>query len=291
MNISLEHITKRYGSFTALNDFSASFSSGIYGLLGPNGAGKSTLINIIVGLLRSSSGSIRLDGKDVAEMGEGYLEHIGYLPQYPSFYRNFTVLDFMRYMAVLKDIRKNDIDSRIMSILGFLGLSEQRNKKTAHLSGGMRQRLGIAQALINDPQLLILDEPTAGLDPKERIRFRNLISRLAEGRTILLATHIVADVEFTAKEIILLHNGQKLIQDTPEALVSKINGMVWTAEVGADRLNELFSKYSVSSARNTNHGYELRFISEKKPELENAQLAVPELEDVYLYCFGEGDER
>jgi ABC-2 type transport system ATP-binding protein len=286
MDISIENVTKKYGSFKALDNFSASFSNGVYGLLGPNGAGKSTLINIIVGLLKSNGGSVKFNNKNVVELGDEFLNYIGYLPQYPRFYANFTVYEFMKYMAALKSIPKKESDNRIHELLNFLNIFEHKNKKTSQLSGGMKQRLGIAQALINNPEFLILDEPTAGLDPKERIRFRNLISQLAKDRTVLLATHIVSDVSFIAKEIILLRNGIKVQQDTPEKLIKLVEGKIWITEIESNQLNDALAKYTVSNARNTENGYELRIVSEKHPEFDTVKQATPNLEDVYLYYFG-----
>ena len=288
MKINIEKITKLYGNFKALDGFSAELTEGVYGLLGPNGAGKSTLINIIVGLIKKNGGTIRFDGRDIVDTGEKYLDRIGYLPQYPKFYGNFTVYEFMQYMSALKNISRSRINKRIDELLEFLNLSEQRDKKTSRLSGGMRQRLGIAQALINDPEFLILDEPTAGLDPKERIRFRNLVSQLGKNRTVLLATHIVSDVEFTAKEIILMKGGKKILQSVPTDLTVSMNGKIWKAEVDSDRLDTLLHAYSVSSVRNTDNGYEIRIVSDNIPEDIEAVPAVPDLEDVYLHYFGEG---
>lgn len=284
MKIELKNITKRYGKHCVLNSFSAEFSEGIYGLLGPNGAGKSTLINIIVGLLRKNGGTIRFDGKDIENIGENYLNDIGYLPQYPKFYGNFTVLEFMRYMAALKHVRKSEMQGKIHSLLQFVNLEDAANKKTSALSGGMRQRLGIAQALLNDPKLLILDEPTAGLDPKERIRFRSLMTQIAADRTILLATHIVSDVSFIANEILLLQNGVKIQQDTPEHLLAAMQGKVWQVTVPEQELHHYLAKYSISNARHTEKGYALRIVAE---HMENGTLTEPNLEDVYLYYFGE----
>ena len=222
MKLELESITKFYGKYPALQNVSATLTEGGYGLLGPNGAGKTTLINILIGILPASGGVIHLDGENTVQMGGRYFDQIGYMPQYPQFYANFTVQEFLDYMCQVKGVAnaKESIDAALV----FVNLEENRSKRIGALSGGMRQRLGIAQAILNDPKLLVLDEPTAGLDPGERIRFRNLISRLAKGRIILLATHIVSDVEYIAKEILLLRRGTLVMQGTPRELEQSIQG-------------------------------------------------------------------
>ena len=288
MNIKLEGITKNYGSHCVLNAFSAEFSDGVYGLLGPNGAGKSTLINILVGLLKANEGRICFDGKDVKKLNERYLGAIGYLPQYPHFYGNYSILELMQYMSLLKKIPKSEMADRIHEILHFVNLDTIQDRRISQLSGGMRQRLGIAQALLNDPKLLILDEPTAGLDPKERIRFRSLMAQLASGRTILLATHIVSDVAFIANEIILLNDGTKVQQDTPEQLIASIQGKVWEITVPENKLPAYLASFQVSNARHTENGCELRIIAEHLPE---AVQVTPNLEDVFLYYFGEAADH
>lgn len=287
MEIELKNITKKYGANTALDDFSAVFTTGVYGLLGPNGSGKSTLINVIVGLLKRNSGEIFFDGKSVSELGETYLENIGYLPQYPKFYPNYTVYEFMHYMSVLKALDKKDIPERIDSLLTLVNLEAYKDRKTSALSGGMRQRLGIAQALLNNPRFLILDEPTAGLDPLERIRFRNLISGIAEERTVLLATHIVSDISFIANRILLLKNGKLLLMDKPENLLKTMNGNVWLLTVSPELVMEYQKRFQISNVRYTEAGCELRIVSEKCPDVNQADLVLPNLEDVYLYYFGE----
>lgn len=284
MNFKLEGITKKYGSHCVLNAFSADFSDGIYGLLGPNGAGKSTLINILVGLLKPNEGHICFDGNDIKKLNERYLGVIGYLPQYPHFYGNYSVLELMQYMSFLKKIPKQEMTSRIRELLHFVNLDTIENRKISQLSGGMRQRLGIAQALLNDPKLLILDEPTAGLDPKERIRFRSLMAQLASDRTILLATHIVSDVAFIANEIILLNNGTKLQQNTPERLIASMKGKVWEIIVPETNLHKYLASFQISNARHTENGCELRIIADHLPD---AVQVTPNLEDVFLYYFGE----
>ncbi len=226
MEITFERVSKQYKKKYALKNFTATLNEGVYGLLGENGAGKTTLINTFVGILRGDSGTIRVEGQDVRTLGKAFLSQIGYMPQYPIFYRDFTVKDFLLYMCALKDIPTHEAQNRVSELLATVNLTDAQDKKIGALSGGMRQRVGIVQAMLSDPKILILDEPTAGLDPSERIRFRNLISRFAQGRTILLATHIVSDVECIAREILLLKQGTLLMQGTPAALERNIDGKV-----------------------------------------------------------------
>ena len=212
MKLELESITKFYGKYPALQNVSATLTEGVYGLLGPNGAGKTTLINILIGILPASGGVIHLDGENTVQMGGRYFDQIGYMPQYPQFYANFTVQEFLDYMCQVKGVAnaKESIDAALV----FVNLEENRSKRIGALSGGMRQRLGIAQALLNDPSLLIVDEPTAGLDPKERVRFRKLIAGLGQDTIVLLSTHIVSDVEKIADHMLMMSEG-KIIFDEP----------------------------------------------------------------------------
>lgn len=282
MKLELDTISKSYGKFKALRSVSATLEDGVYGLLGPNGAGKTTLINILIGILPSSGGTIRLDGNDTAKMGHGYFDLIGYMPQYPQFYANFTVLEFLSYMCQLKGVK--DANSRMEEALVFVNLYDQRQMRIGALSGGMRQRLGVAQAILNDPKLLVLDEPTAGLDPGERIRFRNLISKLATGRIILLATHIVSDVECIAKEILLLQKGQLVIQGTPVELEQSIQGKVWEMTVNRPDAMLLSDMYCVSNMKEQGENFQLRIINDTRP-LPGAVPVGPNLDDVFLHTF------
>ena len=227
MELKFEHITKYYGKQCALDNFNAALTEGVYGLLGPNGSGKTTLINIMIGILEANQGQVLLDGMDVRQMGAGYLDRIGYLPQYPTFYKNFRTDEFLEYMCALKSVPRSRTQSRISEVLEQVNLTDARKKKVGALSGGMRQRLGIAQAILNRPGILVLDEPTAGLDPIERIRFRNIISRLSRDKLVLLATHIVSDVEYIAKEVLILKKGRLVLQGTPEEISRNLTGKVW----------------------------------------------------------------
>ena len=286
MQLRFEHLSKKYKGKYALQDFSATLENGVYGLLGTNGAGKTTLINLFMGIIKGDGGEIFIDSRNIREMGADFLSYIGYLPQYPQFYRDFTVLEFMRYMSVLKDIPKEQAEARIQELLKTVNLTEAASKKVGALSGGMRQRLGIAQAMLNNPGILILDEPTAGLDPRERIRFRNLISKFSEDRIIILATHIVPDIEFIANKIILLYEGNLLKYDTPAALCGELDGKVWALELDeADVPTELVH-HTISNMAREGDGIRLRIIADNQPH--PLAVSVPaNLEEVFLYHCGE----
>lgn len=286
MVVRFEGLSKKYKGKYALRDFSATLDSGVYGLLGTNGAGKTTLINLFMGLLKPDGGEIYIDGRNVKHMGAEFLGNIGYLPQYPKFYRDFTVLEFMKYMCVLKDIPSDVGQIRIRELLETVNLTDAASKKIGALSGGMRQRLGIAQAMLADPGILILDEPTAGLDPRERIRFRNLISRFAENRIVIIATHIVPDVEFIANHIILLHEGNMLKFGSPAELCGELKDKVWSLELMEPDVPAALVHHTISNMAREDNGIRLRIISEEKPHPE-AVTVTPNLEEVFLYHCGE----
>ena len=286
MKISLQHISKQYKGKYALKDFTTELQEGVYGLLGANGAGKTTLINIFVGILASDNGTVLIDDQDAKVLGKDFLSQIGYMPQYPVFYRDFKVMDFLLYMCALKGIPAELGEKRALKLLETVNLLDAKDKKIGTLSGGMRQRVGIVQAMLGDPKILILDEPTAGLDPSERIRFRNLISQFAQGRTVLLATHIVSDVECIAKEIIILKEGTLITQGTTEVLEQSIYGKVWEVTVNFDTATQLGNQYYVSNMKQQGDCYQMRIVS-VVPPMANAVKALPNLEDVFLYYFGE----
>ena len=225
--LTVDHVTKRFGSFTALEDITLSFDTGVYGLLAPNGAGKTTLIKMLVTLLFPTAGEIRWDGEEIRALGEAYRGVLGYLPQDFGFYPNRTPRQFLRYLAALERMGRREADERIEELLALVGLSKVADKKMRQFSGGMIQRVGIAQALLADPQLLILDEPTAGLDPRERVRFRNLIHSLADRRTVILSTHIVSDVETIAGQIVMLKDHRVLCCERPAAIAARFEGRVF----------------------------------------------------------------
>lgn len=287
-SLQTENLTKRYREQTAVRDVTLTLGPGVYGLLGANGAGKTTLMRMLCGILEPSAGTVRYGGADIARLGEDYRALLGYLPQDFGFYPDFTGPEFLRYIAALKGLTRAETARRIPALLEQVGLADAGKKKLRAYSGGMRQRLGIAQAMLNDPQVLILDEPTAGLDPRERVRFRNLIADYAKGRTVLLSTHIVSDVEAIADEILLMKAGRIEQTGTVPALADTVRGKVWTLHTDAATAARLEAVYNVANLRHEDGGVELRLITADPPA--GARPAAPTLEDVYLWHFaGEGD--
>lgn len=284
MELKLDRVTKNYGSKIACDRLSATLGKGVYGLLGANGAGKTTLMRMMCGILNPTSGSIVYDGIDVSS--EEYRDILGYLPQDFGYYPEFTAYDFMMYIAALKGLTKNRAKIKTDELLETVSLKNEAKKKIKTFSGGMKQRLGIAQALLNDPKILILDEPTAGLDPKERVRFRNIISRMGAERIILLSTHIVSDVEHIANTIMVMKNGQLIHEGSPEDIISVIKGKVWECTVTQKTADELTLKYPIINTRNDGDMVFLRLVCDEKP-CENAENAQAALEDLYLYYFSE----
>ena len=286
MTIQFENISKKYKNKLALNQFSTTLTPGIYGLLGANGAGKTTFINILVGVLPRSNGRISVDGTDVEKLGKDFLKKVGYLPQYPQFYRDFTVNEFLMYMCALKGIPHMTAKQRIQDLLSGVNLYDAMNCKIGALSGGMRQRVGIVQAMLGNPGLLILDEPTAGLDPQERIRFRNLITRFAENRIVLLATHIVSDVDAIANEVLILKEGKLIKQGVPEQLCEELKHKTWEITLYEDQSLSTFDQYAISKLQRNGTKLHIRILSDTKPAWNAVQVQAS-LEDVFLYYFGD----
>ena len=286
MELKMIKLTKQFGDFTAVDHMNLTMTNGVYGLLGVNGAGKTTLMRMICTLLQPSSGKILCNGKDIFKMGADYRKLLGYLPQDFGFYPEFTVKDYLLYIAALKGIRPAVARKRVKDLISKVGLSKAANKKMKKLSGGMKRRAGIAQAVLNDPKILILDEPTAGLDPNERIRFRNLISELSEDRLVLLSTHIVSDVEYIANEIWLMNDGRLLHQGTADELIRSMDENVWKCYADKSDVPALMKQYKISNIKSEPHGVELRIISKEKP-FPDAVMEEANLEDVFLYYFGE----
>ena len=285
MKLVFENISKLYGDFPALSGVNLSLDNGVYGLLGPNGAGKTTLMRIMTDLLKPSTGRVLLDGKDIAVLGADFRRRLGYLPQDFGFYPNYTAEQYLLYIARLKGLTRFEAKKQTGDLLEMVGLYEKRGQKMKGLSGGQRQRVGIAQALLGDPDILVLDEPTAGLDPEERIRFRGIISNLSRQKTVLLSTHIVSDLEAVANEMILLKKGQVLTVQKPHDLLRKLDGMVWTVSVPCENERELAEQYPCSNIMHDGEISVLRMLSREKPHNE-AVAERPNMEDMYLYYFG-----
>lgn len=286
MELMLNNLTKEFGDFIAVKSINITMTNGVYGLLGVNGAGKTTLMRMLCTLLKPTKGSITCNGKDIFKMDADYRNLLGYLPQDFGFYPDFTVNDYLLYIATIKGIRPVVAKKRTKELISKVGLTNVSNKKMKKLSGGMKRRVGIAQAMLNDPKILILDEPTAGLDPNERIRFRNLISELSQDRLVLLSTHIVSDIEYIANEILLMKDGAIVNKGTLQETINSMPEKVWTCFVSDKKISAITKQYKVSNIKSGANGAELRIISSKKP-LEDAVCVEPTLEDVFLYYFGE----
>lgn len=287
MELRIDRISKQYKNKIAVDRISLTLQKGVYGLLGANGAGKTTLMRMMCGILKPDSGTIKFNGFDVSE--EQYRDALGYLPQDFGYYPNFTAFDFMVYMASLKGLTKGQAKVKTKALLETVSLSEVAKKKIKTFSGGMKQRLGIAQALLNDPQVLILDEPTAGLDPKERVRFRNLISTLGNDRIVLLSTHIVSDIEHIADSILVMKEGQLIHKGSLDEIIRVIENKVFECSTDSKRAEMLIEKYPVINIRQEGDNTFLRLVSEEKP-LPNAVSVSATLEDLYLYYFSEVTE-
>ncbi len=286
MKLQMVNVTRSFGSFHAVNDLNLTITNGVYGLLGVNGAGKTTLMRMICTLLTPTSGEILCDGKDIFKMDGKYRNLLGYLPQEFGFYPDFTVKDYLLYIASLKGIRPLVATKRVKELLAQVGLTKVVNKKMKKLSGGMKRRVGIAQAMLNNPKILILDEPTAGLDPTERVRFRNLISALSEERIVILSTHIVSDVEYIANEIWLMKDGQIVQKGDLDYIVASMQENVYACEVSHSEATNIMKRFKVSNMKSEKGMVELRIISNQSP-VTGAHVVEPTLEDVFLYYFGE----
>ena len=288
MELRLDRLTKQFGSAIAVDRLSATLTPGVYGLLGANGAGKTTLMRMICDVLKPTSGSVVWNGAPIERLGERYRSVLGYLPQDFGYYPDFSALDFMLYLSALKGLDSKAAKRRSMELLDLVGLKNVAKRKVKTFSGGMKQRLGIAQAVINDPQVLVLDEPTAGLDPKERVRFRNLISALAQDKVVILSTHIVSDVEYIADEILIMRAGQIVASGTIEEILAQVSGVVWECVVTPREADVMSARMAVGNVRYDHAGMAIvRIVSDTAPH-SSARLVEPTLEDVYLYIFQEG---
>ena len=282
--LSVEHVTKKYGGFTALEDVSLTFTPGVYGLLAPNGAGKTTLIKMLTTLIFPTSGQILWNGEDIHALDETYRGLLGYLPQEFGYYPGYTPRQFLRYASALQCIPRREAEERIDRLLRLVGLEDAANKKMRQFSGGMLQRVGIAQAMLNEPELLILDEPTAGLDPRERVRFRNLIHSLASDRTVILSTHIVSDIETIAGQIVMFRDHRLYCCDSPSAVCARFQGKVFEVPAGTAVQPGQF----ILSERQGEHGAVVRLLCDAPPE--GGVPVTPGLEDAFLAIYREGAE-
>ena len=284
MELSIDRLTKHYGSKIAVDCVSATLKKGVYGLLGANGAGKTTLMRMLCAILESTSGGVFLNGKDIIEMGADYRNVLGYLPQDFGYYPGYTAMEFLMYVSALKGIPKSIARKRTVELLEEVGLGDAADRKVRTFSGGMKQRIGIAQALLNHPEILILDEPTAGLDPKERVRFRNLLSDYAGDKIVILSTHIVSDIEAIADEVLFMKKGKFVLQGRVPALIKKAGGRVWELTVPQEETRKWQAKSTVANLRHEGQQAVLRIISEHMPD-ERAVPCEATLEDLYLYYF------
>jgi ABC-2 type transport system ATP-binding protein len=284
MELTIDRLTKQYENKIAVDRISLKLTQGVYGLLGANGAGKTTLMRMMCGVLKPTGGEVKFDKVDVSH--EDYRDILGYLPQEFGYYPEFSAADFLYYMASLKGIPKQKAKEKVKELLELVSLSDVAKKKIKSFSGGMKQRLGIAQAMLNNPKILILDEPTAGLDPKERVRFRNLISRLGNDRIVLLSTHIVSDIENIANTILVMKDGQIIHNGSLDTIISVIKDKVWECTIDNKVADTLMAEYPTVNVRHEGDKVFLRLVSDKRP-YELADRVHATLEDLYLYYFSE----
>lgn len=286
--LTVQNVTKRFGDFIVLDNINLEFSTGVYGLLSPNGAGKTTLMKMLVTLLFPTGGSILYDGTDIRAMGAAYREKLGYLPQDFGYYRNSSPRQYLRYLGALKGLEAKAAEKRGDDLLDLVGLPDVKDKKMKKFSGGMIQRVGIAQAMLNDPEILILDEPTAGLDPKERVRFRNILTELSKERVVILSTHIVSDIESIANRVILIKDHAVYCDTDRDSLCKILDSKVFEKTVPQQEADGFEKEYFILSKREEPGQTRFRFVCEEPGNLPpQAEPAVPGMEDVFLYVYRE----
>lgn len=285
MELTISNLSKHFKDKMAVDDVSLSLTPGVWGLLGANGAGKTTLMRMIADILNPTSGKILYDGRDIHSMGEEYRDLFGFLPQDFGFFQDFTVKNYLEYVAALKDVPVRETRKKIDNLLHTLTLTDVKNKKIIKLSGGMKRRVGIAQAMLNDPKILIMDEPTAGLDPGERVRFRNLVSEFSHGRIVLISTHIVSDIEYISTKNAIMKAGKIVNVGTTDELVKQVQGKVWTCVVPAEKITMYEMQLRIINQRSEgSNQVSIRYLSDEG-KTSNSVLAPPRLEDLYLWLF------
>ena len=286
MRLTMERLSKQFKNRIAVDNVNAELREGIYGFLGANGAGKTTLMQMICGIVAPTRGEVKVDGKNNVEMGMEFRDMLGYLPQEFGYTPGFTAKDFMLYIASVKGIPPRRAKRKSEELLELVNLKEDMNRKIRTFSGGMKRRLGIAQALLNDPKILIMDEPTAGLDPKERAYFRNVIAEMAQDKIIIISTHIVSDIEYISDQVLIMKKGRFLLQGTAEELISEVNGMVWSCRVPAGEWLSFENQHTIVNSRNLGSAVEARVISPFAP-CAGCEQTEATLEDLYLKCFAD----
>ena len=284
MKLTLDRLSKNFRNIIAVDNVSAELTPGVYGFLGANGAGKTTLMQMVCGIVAPTSGEVLVNGKNNLRLGEKFRDVLGYLPQEFGYTPGFSAKDFMLYIASIKGLDPHFAKRKTNDLLALVNLEDAANHKIRTFSGGMKRRLGIAQALLNDPEILILDEPTAGLDPKERAYFRNIISEMANGKIIIISTHIVSDIEYISDQILIMKKGSFILQGTSEELLPEVNGMVWSIHVPQKEWLAFEAVHCIANSHNEGATVEARVISAEKPGAD-AVLVPPVLEDLYLKCF------
>lgn len=283
--LKIENVSKKFGKKVALSDIVLELETGIYGLLGDNGAGKSTLMRLLVGVDKPTSGRIFYEGKDISQLKEAYRDLLGYMPQEFAVFPGFTAGEFLTYMGALKGLSKGELKDKIPQVLAFVNLEDVKDKRVSTFSGGMKRRVGIAQALLNDPKILVLDEPTAGLDPGERIRFSNILSNMSKDKIILFSTHIISDIEAITKSIIILNDGKIRAKTTSDRLVEKMEGHVFEMTIPFSELAAYEKKVQMIRMRYEGDRIKIRYTGEA---MEHAFAVRPNLEDYYMLYSGEG---
>lgn len=290
MKLTLDRLSKNFRNIIAVDNVSAELTPGVYGFLGANGAGKTTLMQMVCGIVAPTSGEVLVNGKKNLRLGEKFRDVLGYLPQEFGYTPGFSAKDFMLYIASIKGLDPHFAKRKTNDLLALVNLEDAANQKIRTFSGGMKRRLGIAQALLNDPEILILDEPTAGLDPKERAYFRNIISEMANGKIIIISTHIVSDIEYISDQILIMKKGRLILQGSAESLLPEVDGMVWNVTIPQNEWIHFEAHHSIVNSHNQGTVVEARVISNKRPT-EEAVAVVPTLEDLYLKCFADEIEE